>query len=328
MPGSGGEIDVSGVRIVLLNWQGYDTTSTCVESLRSCGYGDELILIVDNGSPDGSGPRLQARFPKIQYVQNETNDGFARGCNLGIRQALADSAEFILLLNNDCEVTPGFLEAMVGCIRSHDNVGLVSGKLYLLQPGSDDRIWYAGAQRRPFRGGVGLRGHLAPDPGDYDVEEPTEGCTGAMMLIPRKVLEQVGLLPEEYFFGMEEWDYSEQLRRAGYTLWYCPDAVVYHRSDGSHDNLSPKFVYCGHRNSLIYQSRYLNRPTYELWLRVYAAYVKWYSPRRLGYDADTMDMFQKAWKSAVRDHRARKDHWVTAEDLEAFEREFQKSKEH
>ena len=137
---SGGEIDVSGVRIVLLNWQGFDTTSTCVESLRSCRYGDDLVIIVDNGSPDGSGPRLREKFPNITYVQNDNNDGFARGCNLGIRQALAETAEFILLLNNDCEVTPGFLEAMVRCARSHDKVGLVSGKLYLLHPGSDDRL--------------------------------------------------------------------------------------------------------------------------------------------------------------------------------------------
>src|SRR4051812_11797183 len=100
------------VSIILLNWNGYDVSRGCIESLRHVTYPNYEIIFVDNASPDGSGPRIRDEFPHLIYVQSEKNLGFARGCNIGIRKAMERDADYALLLNNDSTVDPGFLEPM------------------------------------------------------------------------------------------------------------------------------------------------------------------------------------------------------------------------
>src|SRR5256885_9783601 len=90
------------VSIVLLNWNRYETSRECLESLANATYREREIIFVDNASADGSGPRIREHFPDIVYVQNERKLGFSRGCNVGIRIALQRGADYVLLLNNDC----------------------------------------------------------------------------------------------------------------------------------------------------------------------------------------------------------------------------------
>jgi GT2 family glycosyltransferase len=120
-----------------------------------------------------------------------------------------------------------------------------------------------------------VRGFREDDRGQYDEPQEIGFVTGALALIKREVLEGVGLLPEEYFFGVEEIDYSVAVRRAGYKLLYVPGFLVYHSSDGSHSNYDPKFVYNGYRSKLILQEKYLSKPAFVLWKAVFRFYGKY-----------------------------------------------------
>jgi GT2 family glycosyltransferase len=308
------------VAIVLLNWNGYDISKECLQSLAPITYSNREIIFVDNASADGSGPRIQSEFPHIIYAQNDKNLGFARGCNVGVRLALERGADYVLLLNNDCTVEPGFLEPMIALAESDPKIGLVSGKIYL---GKDRKaLWYAGAHVSRLMGRVVVHNHLTSDVGRYDRTEEVHACTGAMMLIRRRVLLEVGLLPEEYFFGQEEWDYSLTVRRAGYRLFYCPESVIFHRANGSYDSKKPMYYYCGHRNKLIFQRKFFPRPLFPLWSAVYWMYVELIAPFRLRITAQEMRAFRVSLRAALRDHWKSSRLYVEEEDLLNFEREY------
>jgi GT2 family glycosyltransferase len=243
---------------------------------------------------------------------------------VGIRRAMKAGADFVLLLNNDVVVEPGFLEPLVALARKDESIGLVSGKMHLM--GTDNLLWYAGAQISRIRGNVVVDGFRQADDGRFDQTREVGACTGAMMLIRRRVLETVGLLPEEYFFGQEEWDYSITVHKAGFRLYYCAESLVHHRADGSHGNTSPKIIYCGMRNRLIFQNKFLPQRVFKVWLAAYSFYVQHIAGKRLRLLGDDLRAYKLAHSAAVRDHRKHGRLYVDEEDLLNFEREFVLSK--
>ena len=259
------------VHAIILNWNNYEDTKECLKSLERASYSNLFITVVDNGSTDGSAKRLQKQFSNLNYIFNENNLGFARGCNVGIRAALEDEdCRYVLLLNNDAVATPGFLERAIEVGEADKAIGLIGGKI-LYSPESR-KIWYAGGKIKKWRGLTVVRGFREIDQGQYDMATEVGFVTGALMLIRREVLSKVGLLPEEYFFGCEEIDYSLAVSHHGYKLYYVPEFLVYHEADGSHTNYDPKFVYNNYRSKLILQEKYLPRGLFSLWKIVFSFY--------------------------------------------------------
>jgi GT2 family glycosyltransferase len=307
------------VSIVVLNWNTFDLTKACIDSLLRATYPHKEIILIDNASADGSGGRLRDVFPGITFIQNEKNLGFARGCNVGIRRALATGADYVLLLNSDATAEPGFLEPLVELANSDPSIGLISGKIRITQ--QPDRLWYAGARLSRLRG-VMIDGANARDDGRFDRVREVGGCTGAMMFIRRRVLELVGMLPEEYFFGTEEWDYSLRVREGGFRNFYCPRSVVYHSSDGSHSNSAPKYLYSGFRNKLIFQERNFPRLLRPLWSLSYHIYAQYVAQFRLKLSAEDARAYKAAYRAAFRDHARGGRLHVEEEHLLDFEREY------
>ena len=312
---------------VVLNWHRFDESKRCIESLTHDGYPNLRIVLVDNGSTDESGEKLRTEFPHITFVFNQSNLGFARGCNAGIRVAVQNpECEYVLLLNNDATLADGALAFGVRAAQAQANIGAISGKILL--SGRNNTIWYAGGRIKRWRGQADVFGLGETDHGQFDNSRETEFVTGAMMLIKREVLERVGLLPEEYFFGVEEWDYSERIKRAGYKLYYASDFVCYHAADGSHWNYDPKFVYNSYRSKLIFQERYLPRPFFPLWKIGFALYGKYFARRlrrrlirKHGFDAQqpvALDDLDYALTRALADHRKNE---LSEEVLNRFEQE-------
>jgi GT2 family glycosyltransferase len=298
------------VYIIVLNWNNYKDTKRCVLSLQRATYPNLRIIIVDNGSADESGKQLQIEFPQLLFVMNKSNLGFARGCNEGIREALKDlKCAFVLLLNNDSFVPPSFLELAVKRAAADGRIGLVGGKI--LHSPESKILAHAGGHISLWRGAMRVRGFGEIDRGQYDKACEVGFVTGAMMLIKRAVLEDVGLLPEEYFFGTEEQDYSLNVQRSGYKIYYVPEFISYHIGDGSHWNWDPKFVYNGYRNKLIFQQKYLPRGIFPIWKLVFTLYARFAALRswkkmatRYGYDqgcASYEDM-KFALIRAIEDH--------------------------
>lgn len=261
------------VYVVILHWKNYDYTRAAIESILAGGYPNYQLIVVDNASQNGSVEALQQRFPDLRFILNEKNLGFSKGCNAGIRAALDDAkCAYVLLMNNDASVLPESLPAAVAAAEDDAAIGIVCGKILLSRP--PHTIWYAGGRIDFWRGQVIGRGFGEVDSGQYDTPGETGFATGALMLIKRAVFERVGLLPEDYFFGVEEWDFSASVRRAGFKLYYLPDCVGYHAADGSHWNYDPKFVYNSYRNKLIFQQRHLPRLIFPVWKTAFALYGK------------------------------------------------------
>lgn len=315
------------VTVVVLNWNNYGDTKRCIESLQKASYLNLEIVVVDNASKDESGKRLSDEHPELRFIINPANLGFAKGCNAGMRIALQDpECAYILLLNNDCVVTPAFLEPAIAMAEANPRIGLVGGKM-LLSP-ELRTIWYAGGHINLWRGRAVVRGQGEVDDGRYDSPGEVGFVTGALMLIRREVTERVGLLPEEYFFGQEEYDYSVNVRRHGYVLFYVPEFVVYHYC-GSSRKLSDcdmAFIYLGYRQKMILQQKYLSRMQFAAWrlsLVVYGLLLAPYMWRKLRKNAD---VHYKGMRFALR--RAIQDHGKNSLDervLDEFSRDYRRA---
>jgi len=293
------------IYIVVLHWKDDLRTQTLLRSLQQVSYSNFRVLVVDNGSQNGSIERLRSEFPAYDFIVNESNLGFSRGCNRGIRVAQANAADYVLLLNNDMEVEPDFLNAAVAVGENDHSIGLVTGKILF----GDRRnvIWQAGGRIDGFKIQGIPRGWNEIDAQQFDVEEETFWASGAMLLIPRRTLEQVGLLPEEYFFGVEEWDYSTAVRRSGLTIRYVPSFQAYHHAGASYRAGDPVLiVYNGIRNKLIYAEKYLSKPAWLFWKTIFRCYLAFGWPRKARWGCETEDDYRarlKAARLAFQDHQ-------------------------
>jgi GT2 family glycosyltransferase len=261
------------VGILVLNWNNHEASQRCLESLRSITYPNAVVYVVDNGSADGSMDRLEMEFagPPFVMQRNGKNLGFAAGCNEGIARAIAEGCDYVLLLNNDCIIfDPGFLEHGVALAEASPAVGLVGGKI-LFWPDTE-MIWSTGGQIQ-FWGSEKHIGWRERDRGQYERILRRTFISGALMLIKREVIEAIGLLPDAYFFGKEEWEYSTRALRAGFLLLYQPKFRVYHEAHNSHAAVDPTYAYNWTLSKILYKRRNMSAIEYRLWRTVYSLYM-------------------------------------------------------
>lgn len=219
------------VYTVILNWNGLADTVECIRSCQQLAYRHNTLLIVDNGSRDGSAGRLRELFPDLQIIETGANLGYAGGNNVGIAWALAHGAEFIWLLNNDTTVDPAALGELVGVLQTRLQAGIAGSKiLYSSQP---DVLWFAGGEVSACWGYAKHRGLGKPDLGQHDIIERCQFVTGCSLLIRSNVVEQIGLMPEQYFLYWEDVDWSTRVATAGWELLYVPTSRVWHKVSSS-----------------------------------------------------------------------------------------------
>lgn len=265
------------VYIIILHWRAYSDTRTCLLSLKHITYPNYRVLMVDNFSNDGSAEKLKEEFSGHIFAFNKSNMGFSCGCNVGLREAYRRGADYVLLLNNDMDVEPDFLEPAVIEAENNHLVGAVTGKIMYKTP--SNIFWQAGGYIHPFRVQGIARGNGEEDHGQYDRICETGWASGAMSLIRRSTLEKVGYLPEEYFFGQEEWDYSTAILRAGLKILYVPRFKAYHAAGASYNAGHPVLnVYGGYLSKMIYAEKYMSAWMWQLWRFSFWVYLKLYWP--------------------------------------------------
>jgi GT2 family glycosyltransferase len=181
------------------------------------------VLVADNASIDGSQALLAERYPEVRLVALPENRGFTGACNAGIRAA---GGEIIALLNNDTEVDPGWVAALVDVFERRPEAGLVASKMLLFD--RRDVLHTAGDYYR-LDGVPGNRGVWQRDEGQYDEEEAVFSACGGSAAYRRAMLDEVGLLDEDFFFSCEDVDLAWRARLAGWECIYTPEAVVYHK---------------------------------------------------------------------------------------------------
>jgi len=236
------------VGIVILNWNGSAHTFACIESLRRSTYPHWEILVVDNGSRDGSPEKILERFPDITLIRNAANLGFAGGNNVGIDAALISGADYVLILNNDTVVHPEMvLELVVAAHQSGDRA-VVCPKIYW--SGDPTRLWYAGGRVNLWTGRFTNIGRNQFDHVSEDSPAETDFATGCCMLVPRHVLERVGKFDANYFLYCEDVDWSLRCSRAGFRLLCVPRAKLWHVEGGASGGMTTARHYFPVRNGI------------------------------------------------------------------------------
>jgi len=259
------------VYILVLNWNAYRHTISCVHSLLKLKYPNFKIVLIDNASGDNSEAFLRAEFPDIDFIQSGSNLGYAGGNNVGLRYALEHGADYIWILNNDTRVDPLALTALVEVMESNPEVGASGSKIYNM---SDPKILeFTGGFIDFVRGTNTVRGYLCVDEGQYDQKECVEFLTGCSFLVRASVVHSVGLIIEDYFLYYEDVEWSWRICEAGFKLMYVPESKLWHQGGASSGGgASPDVLYYMTRNRLYFFGRYC-RPFQRFTATVW--YIYW-----------------------------------------------------
>ncbi len=224
------------IYLVVLNWNGYEDTNECLQSLSKVNYDNFEVLVVDNGSSDDSPDRIALEYPDIQMVRCEENRGIAAGYNRGIQSALEYEADYIAVMNNDLIFDPDFLTNMLVAAKEYPQCGMVMPKIYYYD--APDIIWSTGGRTRWIPSNILLRGRKKKDDAEWEKTTPIDFAPSCCLLLTREVCETVAF-DEHYFFYYDDWDFCVQVREHDWQIIYTANSHLWHKVSRSTQN-SPK----------------------------------------------------------------------------------------
>jgi GT2 family glycosyltransferase len=211
-------------------------------------YPNYHIVVVDNGSTDGTESAVRTQYPEVTVIVNPRNLGFTGGTNVGIRHALSQGADYVFLINNDTFVEPTILDELIAYAGS-PGVGIVGPKIYC----ADDpqRIWSVGAKRHPLTLEMIDKGYGRMDVGQWEEVAEQDYLLGCAQLFKRSVLEEIGLLDEAFFLYCDDMDICLRAHEAGYRMLMVPQAKMWHKGAASvaGGKSSPRVRYYSARSS-------------------------------------------------------------------------------
>ncbi|MGZ8474050.1 MAG: glycosyltransferase family 2 protein [Candidatus Deferrimicrobiaceae bacterium] len=229
--------------VIILNWNGRHLLEECIESISSQSFRDFETIIVDNGSTDGSIEWMRGRWEDtVRIVPLPSNLGFAGGNNAGIRIA---RGKYVILLNNDAAVDPGWLAALADAVRRHPDAGMFTPKI--LNYHRRNEIDNTGLIIYPDGLARG-RHRLEKDDGRFDEEGEALVPSGCAGVYRKEMLDRIGLLDDTFFAYGEDVDLGLRARWAGWGCFYVPSAVVYHKYSATTGAYSPRKAFLVERN--------------------------------------------------------------------------------
>lgn len=268
------------VAVITVNYNTADDTTAFLSSIKNVNtpHMKLSVIVVDNGSKDIY--KLPKHADKVKLIRSDKNTGFSGGYNIGMKEALQQGADYIMIVNNDTVADPALITNLIEVLDSDPNIGLTVPKIYFAKGHEfhKDRykkedlgkvFWYAGGF--PDWNNVTSihRGVDEVDHGQYDTTEEIGFATGCCMMFKREVLENVGLLDDRYFLYYEDADLNERIKRAGYKIYYVPKAVLVHvnaASSGGAGNGNVLQDYFITRNRMLFGMMYAPlRTKFALW---------------------------------------------------------------
>jgi GT2 family glycosyltransferase len=241
------------VSIITVNYNQSEVTMELLATLRKISYPNVEIIVVDNASPSDNPDIIKEKFPEITLIKSPENLGFAGGNNLGVFQS---KGKYLLFINNDTEVPPGFLEPLVEKLESDPQIGVVSPKIkFFFHP---DTIQFAGyTPMNPYTMRNNLIGYRQKDDGRFDKSSEMPFAHGAAMMVPRRVMEDAGLMADIFFLYYEEHDWFEHIKRKGYKIWYVAESEILHKESMTTGKESPLKIHYIARNRIVFMRRNL-----------------------------------------------------------------------
>ncbi len=285
--------------VVILNWNGKKMLERFLPSVTLHSTGDTEVIIADNGSTDDSLAFVREHYPLLRIIELDKNYGFAGGYNRALEQVEAD---YYVLLNDDVEVTPNWIEPVIAQMEQHPQTAICQPKLLMYD--QRDTFEYAGGAGGfidkygyPFCRGR-MFTTLEQDRGQYDDPCPIFWASGAAMFVRSSVWKELGGLDDDFFAHMEEIDFCWRAKNAGYEVEYCPHSVVYHVGGGTLPKSNPHKTYLNFRNNmaLLYKNLPQSRLAWVMVCRVVLDYVAAFK--------FLMERKPKEFSAVVQAHRA------------------------
>lgn len=241
------------IAAVVLNWNGKDDTLSCLHSLRRQLDVKVEMIVVDNGSSDDSVFAVRNKCPYVRVIENGENLGYAEGNNVGIKYALDQGFQYIMVINNDTILAPQCISRLLKDLQLHPDAAAAVPKSFYFE--APDTIYFAGG--RISRDGSTLHiGIGARDGPKYNLACDTEWLTGCAILFRSTSLQEVGLFEPKYYLLYEDVDWSLRTRRKGYRLRFVPGATLWHKTSPSFGKTwSPFYLYYYTRNSFLWIER-------------------------------------------------------------------------
>lgn len=237
-------MDKPRMSVVVLNWNGKKYLEGCINSLKQQTFKDLEIIVVDNGSTDGSVSYMKSNYSEIKLIELLDNKGFAAGSNAGIKKA---RGEYIATLNNDTVVDPIWAEELCKAMERNQSVGICGSKILLVDP--EGQIDTVGSFFK-VNGRSGNIGQGEIDTGRYDKECEVFGASAGAALYRASMLREIGLFDEDFFNSYEDNDLCFRANLRGYKCLYVPSALVHHLGTATIRSCSYFHIYHLSKNDL------------------------------------------------------------------------------
>jgi GT2 family glycosyltransferase len=242
------------VGIVIPTWNNETDLVECLRSVERLDYRAKAVVVVDNGSATDIAALLAESFPTVRVVTAGRNLGVPAGYNVGIKEALAQGAEYMLILNDDTTVAPNMLRRLVDAALDDPAAGILMPKM--LRADRPDVIWSAGARYRCFPPAIVFIDRNRPDTRLVTSPKQIAFAPACALLIPRRTFEDIGLFDSGYFFFYEDMDFCERVRAAGRSILYVPAARLWHKVSRSTHRSSAVYWRVWGESSALYYRRY------------------------------------------------------------------------
>ena len=239
----------SKVAIIIVNWKQYELTKSCLFSLKKINYNDYQIILIDNESNLKELKVIKNQFDNIITFSNERNLGFTEANNIGIKHAIKNEFEYVLLINNDTEVEKNFINPLLDSLEKNKNLGAVQP--LILNFVNRKKVWNAGGFLNKFFG------YSYVNKNKELIKNNIDWITGCCFFIKVEVIKKIGLLDESFFAYYEDVDWSIKIKNTGFDLAFINSSVIYHHGSKSSQNelsegtLSPFVHYLNIRNHIL-----------------------------------------------------------------------------
>jgi len=252
------------VSVIIPNWNGLELLRPCLAMLRRQTYPDYEVIVVDNGSTDGSVRVLRQEYPEVRVLALSENSGYSGGCNAGIRAA---QGELLVMLNNDTEVESDWLRALVDAMGRHPEAGTCASRIMIYDK---PHVLHSAGDLYRLDGTADSRGVWTLYNSPYDKESYVFGGCGAAVSYRREMLEEVGVFEEKFFMYCEDVDLSWRAQLAGWKCVYVPQAVLYHHHGATSGGTLASY-YVGRNSLWVIIRNYPTRLLRKYWKEIISA---------------------------------------------------------
>lgn len=238
------------VVVLILSYNGKHLLEDSVSSYLKNDYQNFEVVVIDNGSNDGTVNYLQQNFPSVTCLKLDKNQGYSGGFNIGLNYAFnQNNAEYVLVTNNDVKADPKVISALVQVAVTNDKIGFVTGKVYYFDV--PDTLQTVGKKEHPLLWNGGHIGNREKDSGQYDQICERFFADDIFTLVSRKIYIDTGGYDTTFRFQCEEYDWQARAKALGYKIYYTPYAKIWHKESMTIGKTSAFKAYYDSRNPML-----------------------------------------------------------------------------